>query len=169
MTTQMHDTGEEAAIKDFWTNSADSQFDKPTTVDVSLYHDGEVSGDTTAGDNLADSDDLGAITTEPDTATAYARQTVGIDGNTTVDVTSTDNASGNWQVNIPDQTFDTSGITTAHTVDAYFIIMNFSSEDAGETTKTSSNHLLYTGNLDQAYDLANIDSFTLSGAGLNLS
>lgn len=148
MTTQLHDTGEEAILDDFFEES----LTKPASVTVGLYNDGT--------DALSDSSDVGAITTEP-AGSAYARQSASFG---TTDFTNQDNA-GDWESIIADQTFDTSD--SSQSVDAYFIVINFTSDDTGDTSATD--HLLFTGSLDQTYDLSNVDSFTLSGAGLSLT
>ena len=148
MTTQLHDTGEEAILDDFFEES----LTKPASVTVGLYNDGT--------DALSDSSDVGAITTEP-SGSAYARQSASFG---TGDFTNQDNA-GDWESIIADQTFDTSD--SSQSVDAYFIVINFTSDDTGDTSATD--HLLFTGSLDQTYDLSNVDSFTLSGAGLSLT
>lgn len=148
MTTQLHDTGEEAILDDFFEGS----ITKPASVSIGLFND------TT--DALADSSDLAGITTEPAGA-AYARQSASFG---TTDFTTQDNA-GDWEAIIADQTFDTSDSSAS--VDAYFVVINFTSDDTGDTAATD--HLLFTGSLDQTYDLSNVDSFTLSGAGLSLT
>lgn len=157
MTTQLHTIGEEAIQRDFFEES----LDKPTSVDVGLYHDGEVSGDTTNGDDLTDDSALGDITTEPSDGN-YARQTASFG---TTDFSSA-NAGGDWESIIGDQTFDM--VDTTGTVDAFFFVITFTSGEAGDSGATD--HLFYTGTLDQAYDLSNItDQFTLDGAGLSLT
>ena len=148
MTTQLHDTGEEAILDDFFEQS----LSKPASVDIGLYND--------ATDALADSSDVGNITTEP-AGSAYARQSASFG---TTDFTNQDN-SGDWETIIADQTFDTSD--SSQNVDAYFVVINFTSDDTGDTSATD--HLLFTGSLDQEYNLNDIDSFTLSGAGLSLT
>lgn len=153
MTTQVHDTGEEAFIRDFFVET----LTKPASITVGLYHDGEVSGDTTNGDNLADGSDLININTEPGGA-SYARQSLSFG---TTDMTAQDNGA-DWEVAFVDMTFDTSDST--QDVDAYFVVINFQSSDTGDTA--ASDHLLFTGNLDKLYNLNNYSSVTLTGSGL---
>lgn len=148
MTTQLHDTGEEAILDDFFEES----LTKPASVDVGLYND------TT--DALSDSGDVGSITTEP-AGSAYNRQSATFG---TGDFTNQDN-SGDWETIIADQTFDTSN--SSQDVDAYFVVINFQSDDTSDTS--ANDHLLFTGSLDQTYNLNDIDSFTLSGSGLSLT
>lgn len=148
MTTQLHDTGEEAILDDFFEES----LGKPASVDVSLFND--------STDSLSDSSDVGDISTEPNGA-SFSRQTVNFG---TADFTNSD-VSGDWQTVMNDQTFDTSDSTQS--VNAYFVVITFQADDTGDSS--SNEHLLFTGSLDQTYDLSDIDSFTLSGAGLSLT
>lgn len=146
MTTQLHDTGEEAIIRDFFTES----ISKPASVSVTLFND--------STDALSDTSDTSDLTTEPG-GSSFNRQTASFG---TTDFTAEDNANGNWQAVIADQTFDTSD--SSQTVDAYAVLISFQANDTGDGS--AQTHLLFTGNLDQSYDLSGIDSFTLSGAGL---
>lgn len=157
MTTQVHDTGEEFAIKDLFRSD---EFTKPASVSIGLFHDGEVSGDTTNGDDLAESGDVGDITTEPAGA-SYARQTASFDG---ADFDAQDNGSANWQAIIANQTFDTTD--SSQDIDAYFVVVNFQAEDTGDGA--ANDHLYWTGNLDQLYDLGSVDEFILQGSGLEV-
>lgn len=151
MTTQLHDTGEEFAIKDLF---REDQITKSASVEISLFED--------ATDGLSDASDVAAITTEPAGA-SYTRATASF---SSADFTSQDNASQNWEVVISDQTFDTTD--SSQSVDAYFIVINFDSDDAGDAG-TPADHLYFTGDLDQTYDLNSVDTFTLSGAGLEIN
>lgn len=158
MTLQLHDTGEEFILDFVFTDGAT----RPASVTIGLFHDGEVSGDTTNGDNLADNSDVSTITTEPAGA-AYARQSASFPG----DFSNSKN-SGDWQSLVADQVFDTSDST--QDIDAYFILISFASDDPdADGTGTAQNHLFYTGPLSQLYDLSNVDQFTLDGAALGLS
>lgn len=148
MTTQLHDTGEEAILDDFFEES----LSKPANVNVSLYNE--------STDSLSDSDSYADITTEPAGA-SFNQQSASFG---TTDFTNQDN-SGDWETIITDQTFDTSDST--QTVSAYMVTITFQADDTGDTSATQ--HLLFTGDLDQNYDLSDIDSFTLSGAGLSLT
>lgn len=157
MTTQVHSTGEEFAINDLFRIDT---LNKPTNVSVGLYHDGEVSGDTTNGDDLGDNDDIGAISTEP-TGSKFARQTASFDSE---DFFVEQNANGNFEAIIADVAFDTRD--SSQDIDAYFVVVNFQSTDTGDSSQ--NNHLYFTGPLDQLYDLNSVDLFTLQGAGLEL-
>jgi hypothetical protein len=106
-----------------------------------------VSGDTTNGDDLTDSSDVGDITTEP-AGSAYARQTASLD---TTDLT-TSLVSGNWEAEVATQNFDVSD--SDGTVDAYFVIVTFEAETTSDSS--AQDHLFWTDNLDKAYDLSNI-------------
>jgi len=158
MTTLVHDTGEEFAVKDLF---REDTLTKPGTVSIGLFHDGEVSGDTGAGDDLGDGSDIGDIATEP-TGSAYSRQTASF---SSADFTTQDNASTNWEAVIADQVFDTSD--SSQDIDAYFVVVSFQAEDTGDGA--ANDHLYWTGPLDQLYDLNSVDQFTLSGAGLEVT
>lgn len=149
MTTGLHDTGEEFIVDIVFRQDT---ITKPASVSIGLYND--------STDALSDSSDIGAVTTEP-AGSSYARQSATLDG---ADFTNQDN-TGNWESIIADQTFDTSDSTQA--VDSYFVVVSFVSDDTGDTSAT--NHLLFTGGLDASYDLSNVDSFTLSGSGLQIN
>lgn len=148
MTTQLHDTGEEAILDDFFEES----LSKPSSVEVGLFND--------STDGLADSSTFSAITTEP-SGSNYSPQSATFG---TSDFTNSD-SGGDWQSVIADQTFNTSD--SSQTVDAYYVSITFQSDDQSDTSATKN--LLFTGDLDQSYDLSNIDSFTLSGAGISLT
>lgn len=123
-----------------------------TSVTVGLYND--------ATDGLADSDDVGVITTEPSGA-AYAKQTAALGTDFT-----NQNSGGNWESILADQSYDTSD--SVQSVDSYFVVVNFDSDDAGDAG-VAADHLLFTGSLDQTYDLGSVDSFTLSGSGISIN
>lgn len=152
MTTQLHNIGEQFEQEVLSGNIA-----LPTSVDLLLYHDGEVSGNTTAGDDLTESDDVGDITTEPDGA-AYARTTVSLDGTTSWTL-STD-ANTDYQMETANtQTYDLSDSENPSTVDAYGVVVNF---DAGTG---AANHLWWTDTLDQSFDVQLVDTLSVDDAG----
>lgn len=150
MTTQLHTTGEEFAIKDLF---REDLVTKPTSVSISLYED--------ATDNLADASDVADITTEP-TGSLFNQQTADF---STTQLTVQENASGNFEVSIEDQVFDTEDSNI--NVDAYFVTVDYDSDFTGDGGTTTT-HLFFTGDLDQTYDLNSVDTFTLSGAGLEI-
>lgn len=150
MTTQLHTTGEEFAIKDLF---REDQITKPSDVSIGLFLD--------STDSLSDSSDYSDITTEP-TGSNYAAQTAAFDSS---DLTVQSNASGNYEVVIADQTYDTED--SNENVDAYYVSITYDSDEAGDGG-TPAEHLYFTGDLDQTYDLNSVDSFTLSGAGLEI-
>lgn len=123
-----------------------------SSVSVGLFND--------ATDSLGDSSDISTISTEP-TGSAYGRQSVTLGSGFT-----TQDNSGNWEALMDDTTFDTSD--SDQSVDAYFVVVNFDSDDAGDGG-TASDHLLFTGSLDQTYDLSSVDSFTLSSSGISIN
>lgn len=148
MTVGLHDTGEEFILDYVFTDGAT----RPASVDIGLYND--------STDNLADSDDVSAITTEP-SGGSYARQSASFPG----DFTNSDDGS-DWQTVVANQTFDTSD--SSQSIDSWFIVINFDSDDAGDGG-TASDHLLVTGNFNQTYDLSQIDSFTSDNVGFSLT
>ncbi|WP_153953042.1 hypothetical protein [Halosegnis longus] len=148
MVTQLHDTGEEALLDAFFEES----LSKPSSVSITLFND--------STDALTDSSDLGDISTEP-TGSAFARQTASFG---TTDFSNQDN-SGDWETIIADKTFDTSD--SNQSVDSYAVIISFTSDDTGDSS--ANEHLLFTGSLNQSYNLGDIDTFTLSGSGISLT
>jgi hypothetical protein len=146
MTGTLHRTGEEFLLRvalDTWST--------PTDCRVLLYED--------AIDTLADDDDIGAITTEPD-GSDYTRQTVPLDGS----AAEIETDQGGTRFAIDRQTFDVDD--AERTVDAYAITTDFRSAEQGETSP--SEHLLVTGGLVAPVDLIDTDQFTLTTAGIVL-
>lgn len=136
------DTGEEF-IMDLVASSGE-------TFVVGLYND--------STDNLSDSDDLSAITTEPDNTNSYARQNQSASG-TNVDISGT-----NALLNFPTQTFDVS--TNSENVDSYFVIVNFDSDVTGDAG-TPTDHLFFNGALSQTRDLSQIGTLVVNEIGGN--
>src|SRR6056297_3168241 len=127
MTTGLHDTGEEY----YQDELSGEQFD------VGLFDD--------STDNLVDSSDVSDITTEPSDGN-YTRQT-GI-------TFSSADENGDWTLTNDSQvSFDVTD--TTGDVDSYFIVVNFDSDDAGDSG-TPADHLLATGSLSQSYALNNL-------------
>jgi len=143
----LHDTGEEFLLDEHFEESAT----KPASLTIGLYND--------ATDGLAEANDIGDITTEPQGG-SYARQTVtyGSDFNNS-------DLNGNWQSIIADKVFDTSD--SSQDVDSFFVVVTFQSDDKGDGS--ANDHLFFTGSLDQTYDLSQIDQLTISGQGVELS
>lgn len=156
MTTQLHDIGE-----NFEREVLSGNLALPTSVTVRLFHDGEVSGDTTAGDNLVAGDDVAAITTKPDGA-GYTDATVSLDGSTSWTISQ--DANGDYQM-VADATlsFDLSDSSNPATVDAYAVIVNWDS-GAG-----AADHLWFTDTLDDAKDVSTADTLNLNGAAIAVS
>lgn len=134
MAFHLHDEGE-LLVLDAALSSRD--------MDVGLYHDGTVSGDTTNGDDLVDGSTYADISTEP-SGSAYAVQTVA--GGTT------SQSSGTTEIDLGSVSFDVSDSTA--TVDAVYV------------RDTTSGDLIFTNGLDQSYDLSNIDTLDLSNTGI---
>lgn len=147
MTVQLHNTGEEFILDYTFTDGAT----RPSDISIGLYDDGT--------DSLTDSDDLASITTEP-SGSAYARQTASFPGDFTNSA-----VSGDWETEIANQTFSSSNST--QTVDSYFTVVSFNSDDAGDSSTTD--HIFFSGSLGSSTDLSGIDSLTVSASGLSLT
>lgn len=146
MASALFDTGEEFIMDYVFEESSV----KPASVTVGLYND--------SVDSLVDSSDVGDITTEP-TGSAYARQTITFGTDWT-----NSKQDGAWQSVMANVVFDTSDST--QTVDSYFVVINFESDDKGDTGATD--HLFFASQLDQSYDLTGLDEFQGSGGGVSL-
>lgn len=105
----LHDVGEEWAQKNSFRQD---QITRDTTVEVLLYDD--------TADSLADSDDIGDITTEPTTGN-YSRQTLTLDSS---DFSLTVQG-GDLQVQ-GTPSFDVTG--TTESVDAWAAVVDFQSD-----------------------------------------
>jgi len=156
MTTQLHDIGEQ-----FEREVLSGNLSLPSSVEVFVFHDGEVSGDTTNGDDLAKGDDIGAIT-EPGGA-SFSRSTVNLDGTTSWTLQTDGN--GDWEM-VVDATlsFDLSDTTNRDDVDAYAVVVNW---DAGGG---AADHLWWTDTLDQAYAVQgtlDVDDAAIAVSGQN--
>lgn len=134
--TELHDTGEEYLAK--LINEGVS----PQNVEVGLYN---------SSDSLTDSDNLSAVTTEPDTAKEYARQSV-TNTNISVDVSGSDAI-----VDLPEVSFSTN--TNTVEVDKYFVVVNFQSDEAGDGSP--SDNLFFTGPLSQDRNLNQIETLNV--------
>lgn len=121
-----------------------------SSLELGVYND--------SNDSLTDSSDIGDISTQPSGA-AYSTQTVSLPGDLTLQY----NASNNYEKIFADQTYDTSDST--QTIDAYFAKINYQADGDGSAT----DHLYFTGILNQSFDLSGIDSFVVSGSGLEAS
>lgn len=148
MPTQLHNTGEEVILRDFFEESVS----KPSSISIGLFLDSE--------DDLDDGSDIENVNTEPQ-GSEYSRETLSFGES---DFTAESNSVDNWQVVFADLTYDTSDST--QDVDAYMVVISYESQETEDSD--SQEHLLFTGDLDQTYDLESIDSFTLSGAGLEI-
>lgn len=112
--------------------------------DFGLYDDGT--------DAIVDTDDVGAITTEP-SGSAYARQSV------TISSTEVQDLSGDWgfQVTV---TFDTSD-SSQTSIDGTFGVVNFQAEDTGDAS--AQDHLHHTaGPFGTERDLSNVDTLDVT-------
>lgn len=136
-----HNTGEEFKQKSIYRQ--DTIGTRPATILVGLYND--------ATDALTEASDIGDITSEPTTGN-YARQSLSLD--------STDlaiNTSSGDTVIDGSVTFDAAD--TGETIDSFFVIVNFQSSIAGDSS--ASDHLLLTGEFGQT-DLTNYIDITVN-------
>lgn len=118
------------------------------SVSIGLYND--------STDTAGDSTDIGNLTTEPSGA-SYSRQSVTL---TLAD------SGGDWQAQTgSNAVFDTSD--SSQSVDAYFIVANFQSDDASDGSATD--HIVATGSLSQTYDLSSVDQLTLNSGTVGFS
>lgn len=157
MTTQLHDQGEEFVAKVIWENDV---YSPPTDVHVGLYHDDEVSGDSTNGDNLSDASTPSSITTEP---SGYSKWTISLGLSSWTAQTDT---STNWYAsNDNSHSFDLSGDTSSSEIDAWFIEADVDlNNDA-----TAETILIVTGNLSQSYTLDSVDTLTVQSDGIGFT
>jgi hypothetical protein len=134
------DLGEEYLTK----NSVDG-----ISITVGLYDD--------STDAISDSNDVGAISTEPGNAN-YARQSVTVNAQ---------DISGDWGVkSASDISFDFSDVSTTTEIDSYFIILNFNASDTGDSS--TNDHLVGVAPLSKTYDVSNHDTLTISSGTIGL-
>ncbi|MFT4921723.1 MAG: hypothetical protein ACI8XM_000929 [Haloarculaceae archaeon] len=126
--TGYHDTGEEFIQK---TAFRQDLVTRPVGIDILLYQD--------STDSLDDSDDVDAISTEPETGN-YTRVTAALDS-TDIDIRVQE---GDIDAR-PTVTFDVTD--TTESVDAYAAVIEFQSEIAGDDA--ASQHLLASAPLDE--------------------
>lgn len=158
MTIQLHDTGEEFIIRKVFTEDLGTV----TGVSVGLFND--------ATDALADSDDVGQITTEP-TGSAYAPIALTFG---TGDFTAQD-SGGDWAAVFSDAGSDlTYDVTdSSQTVDSAFVVVTFQANDTADGSQ--QDHLLFTLDLEDSQgnsvsrDLSQIDTLDLTASTGGLS
>jgi hypothetical protein len=131
-----------------------------TNVGEEWYHKTDVSAVTSltyglyddSTDTVSDSDDISSLTTEPDSANTYARQSANI---------SVSDISGDVGFdNDSTITFDLS-TNTSGSVDSYFIVATFQSDVVNSET-SSNDHMIITGSLSQSYTLSDVDTLDIS-------
>ena len=132
-----------------WIQRAAMQDIEPTSVECTLYNDGT--------DALGEGSDVDDVTTEP-AGSAYARQSVTVPTNITFSL----DGSNNLQVDIDDQTYDTSD--SSQTVDSYFLVVNFQATIVS-ADGAATDHLVLTGALSQSRDLSQIDNLQVNNMG----
>lgn len=115
-------------------------------IDFGLYND--------SVDAISEGDDLGAITTEPNMANSYSRQTV------TFAATEIGKYNGDWGIR-ETITFDV--MTNTETgIDGVFGVVNFASEEANDGG-SAADHLHSTdGPLSETYDLQEVDNLDVT-------
>lgn len=147
MADELFQTGEEFFIKrTYRTDLVDPDVD----LEVSLYNQ--------STDELEDDSPSSDVTTEP-VGSLFERQTVSMDS---VEIEVELNSNGNYQAEFEEQVFDVSDST--QDVDAFVVFVYYESDVMGDT-ETSEN-LFFAGNLDQTYQLEQIDEFALRGSGV---
>ena len=138
------DVGEEFSQK--WTFRQDT-ISRDTTLEILIYDD--------STDNIGDSDDIGAITTEP-TDGNYSRQTVMLDSS---DV-SLSVVSGDLRAEF-EVTFDLTN--TTGTADAWGAVVDFQS-DVVNSEGAQNPHLITTADFDTgSSNLSNLTSLEVTG------
>ena len=138
MAAVLTNIGEEFVVK----NAATGTFN------ILLFND--------ATDAASDTTDLANLSTEPSDGN-YVRQTA-----TFVAA----NEGGNWQsANDAEVSFDVTN--TTGTVDAYAIVANFTSTEAGDGTATD--HVILTGTMSQSRDLSQIDVLNFATGTVGVS
>jgi len=136
-----HDTGEEWKQKVLFRQDLINSRD--ASIDVGLYN---------SSDGLSESDDIGAITTEPSSGN-YGRQSVSLDSSDVSLSQSTGDIDADFSV-----TFDVS--STTENVDAVFVVVTFQS-DVVNSESIENDHLLSTAALGSSVDLSTTSSLTV--------
>lgn len=144
MASVFADHGEEF-VQDLVINSG-----KTFTVGLYADVDGPNGGSISGADDIVDSSDVGAVTTEP-AGSAYAQQ-----DDAASNFTASLDGSNNVVISGSTLTYDVSD--SSQTVNAYFVIVNYASDVVSSDGGTATDHLLGTGYLDQEYDLAQFDT-----------
>lgn len=144
MAAGTHDTGEEWKQKTLFRQ--DLIGSRNASVFVGLYDD--------STDRLTESDDVGAITTEPTTGN-YAQQAVSLDSS---DFSLSQDANSDLAAEYT-VTFDVTD--TTETVDAAFVVVNFQSDIVNSET-SANNHLLASVALGSTKDLSTRSSLDVT-------
>jgi len=120
------------------------------TFQVGLYADADGPGTPSTTDDIIDQDDVSAISTEP-SGSNYSRQSDAA-SNFSASLDSNDNI----KITGSTLTFDVSD--SSQDVNAYFVVVPFASDVVGSDGGTTTDHLFFTGFLDQTYDLSQFDT-----------
>lgn len=110
-------------------------------------------------DTITETDDLAAITTEPDNTNSYARQSSLV---STAQLTGSGGSDFGYS-NDSQISFDTS-TNTETGIDAIGYIANFTSQVAGDASATD--HLIAVDALSTSYDLNNQSSIDFNAGGI---
>lgn len=120
--------------------------------DIGLYND--------STDSLSDTSNIGDVTTEPTNAN-YSRSTS--------EPFSANDISGNWGIENDNKlTFDftdvSDGDAADQDIDAVFVLVNFTSTDAG----SDDDHLIANFSLSQTRSIGNIDKLEIPASDLEI-
>lgn len=150
---ELHVYGEEYIQKAAWRTDL---LTRPTNIEIGLFN----SDDLTVDDNTDIADITGAGA-EPSGGN-YSRNSVALDS---ADIAISENGSGDWEIDVADQVFTPDG-TDSKIVDAYFVILPFTSSTAGDSS--ANDHVMFTGDLSQDRDLSQISELTLDNVSLSI-
>jgi len=125
---------------------------RPGSIDILLFND--------STDSLIETSNLSDITTEPGIGD-YTRQSVSLDSS---DITVSEDASNNYEVEIKNLTFDTEN--ESQDVDGWGVVANFDGTDS--TGGNNGDNLIATGSLSQQYDLSQVDELNVNDITIEL-
>lgn len=138
MATGIHNHG-----KEYLQRCGYNDLSAVSSIDIGLYSDTD--------DTLAETDDLGSITTEP-VGASYSRQSATVPSDVTFSVDPNDDLV----VEVDTQTWDTSDSTSS--IDSYFVVINFQATVV-TSDESATDHLFFTGSLGETINLSNWESF----------
>ena len=150
MTVGLSRIGEEFLLDYVFTDGAT----RPASILIGLYND--------SVDSLSEVNDLSDITTEPSGST-YSRQVASFPNDF---INTFNGVSNNWEVVVESKVFDATD--SSQIIDSYFMVINFDSNEASDGG-VPTDHIFFTGNLDQTYDLSGISIFTANNLGVSFN